>query len=215
MAKKGFLIAFALYFFVIQSFIIGALRGDVHFYTLWGINFLVLILILLGASVFSSDKNNKGEKKEVYPIVKEKIAQEKVIETPEKKEENVGGEEEKEIGVRRTRNEEPISESNIEYIKTKINRSKRRPLAEGAGIYRFLVFLLAILGFGGILYLFWDSLDFIAVVIWAFAMLIFLGVCFKAWNIRRKRLLKSVYFWVFLLVMLWGIIWIIYSNCRY
>jgi hypothetical protein len=52
--------------------------------------------------------------------------------------------EEKET-FRRIRDDRPISESNIEYIKTKINRTKRKPLREGSAIYRFLVFLIALL----------------------------------------------------------------------
>ena len=87
---------------------------------------------------------------------------------------------------RRVRTERPISESNIEYIKTKINRAKRKPLREWSPVYRFLVFLIAVFWLWGVLYAFWDSLDFIALTIWALAMLIFIGVCFKSANLRRK-----------------------------
>ena len=186
--KKGYLITWVLYFFVIQCFIIWALRGDSHFYTLWGINLLVLIIIVFWASVLSSDSQ---EKKDKYPIVTERMAQERVSEN--KVVENTEWNETSgnETPVRRIRDER-ISESNIEYIKTKINRTKRKPLAEGSPLYRFLVFLLALLGFWWILYIFWESLDFIAAVIWALAMLIFIGVCFKAWNIWRKSTLLII-----------------------
>ena len=206
--KKGYLITWVLYFFVIQCFIIWALRGDSHFYTLWGINLLVLIIIVFWASVLSSDSQ---EKKDKYPIVTERMAQERVSEN--KVVENTEWNETSgnETPVRRIRDER-ISESNIEYIKTKINRTKRKPLAEGSPLYRFLVFLLALLGFWWILYIFWKSLDFIAAVIWALAMLIFIGVCFKAWNIWRKSLFSSIYFWFFLLLMLGWILWLIFSN---
>ena len=203
--KKGYVITACLYFFVIQFFIIWALWWDSHFYTLWGINFLVFVIFLFWVSVL---KDNNKEKKEIYPIVKERVSQERVVEdkvvVEEKNNENEA--------PRRIRNEAPISESNIEYIKTKINRTKRKPLAEWSPLYRFLVFLLALLGFWGILYLFWESLDFIASVIGAVAMLIFIGVCFKAWNIRRKSLLSSVYFWIFLLLLIWGILWLVFSG---
>jgi hypothetical protein len=72
----------------------------------------------------------------VEEVKQEVVAEEKV----EEKEPEV----EKEPVKRKV---QPISESNIEYIKTKINRTKKRSTREGSWIYRFLIFLLALIGF--------------------------------------------------------------------
>ena len=78
--------------------------------------------------MLSSRKNRENQGKESYPIVKERVAQEKIVEGKGKGvvEEIIA---EKSV-VRKIKNDEPISESNIEYIKTKINRTKRKPLSE-------------------------------------------------------------------------------------
>lgn len=211
MVKKGLIMTLVAYFFIIQAFIVGAIWQDSHFYTLWCINLLFFVLFFFGVSVFSWDKNaTKQDKWPSYPIVKEKIEQEVVAETEATPivEEVV---EEKET-FRRIRDDRPISESNIEYIKTKINRTKRKPLREGSAIYRFLVFLIALLWLGGVLYAFWDSLDFIALIIGAFAMLIFIWVCFKAANLWRKSLFSSIYFLLFFLAMIGGILGLVFAS---
>ena len=42
---------------------------------------------------------------------------------------------------------EKVSESNIENIKIKINRTRTKPVAKGSALYRFLAFLFALVGF--------------------------------------------------------------------
>ena len=213
MVKKGLVMTLVAYFFIIQAFIAWAIWQDSHFYTLGCVNLLFFILFFFWISAFKGDWDKKQEKGINYPIVKEKIEQERVVSEPvvaqPVAEESATVEESE--SFRRVRTERPISESNIEYIKTKINRAKRKPLREWSPVYRFLVFLIAVFWLWGILYAFWDSLDFIALTIWALAMLIFIGVCFKSANLWRKSLFSSIYFLLFFLVLLIGVYWMIFS----
>lgn len=214
MVKKGLVMTLVAYFFIIQAFIAWAIWQDSHYYTLGCINLIFFILFFFWISVFKwGDWEKKQEKSINYPIVKEKIEQERVVSEPvvaqPVAEESAAVEESE--SFRRVRTERPISESNIEYIKTKINRAKRKPLREWSPVYRFLVFLIAVFWLWGILYAFWDSLDFIALTVWALAMLIFIGVCFKSANLWRKSLFSSIYFLLFFLVLLIGVYWMIFS----
>ena len=214
MVKKWLVMTLVAYFFIIQAFIAWAIWQDSHFYTLWCINLLFFILFFFGVNAFKWGKwENKQEKWPSYPIVKERIAEEKVSETVEEKPvaETIVEEKESEV-FRRVRNDRPISESNIEYIKTKINRTKRKPLREWSAIYRFLVFLIALLLLWGILNIFWDSLDFIALIIWSIAMLIFIWACFRSANLWRKSLFSSIYFLLFFLAMLLWIIGMVFAG---
>lgn len=213
MVKKGLVMTLVAYFFIIQAFIAWAIWQDSHFYTLGCINLIFFILFFFWISAFKGDWDKKQEKGINYPIVKEKIEQERVVSEPvvaQSVAEEPAAVEESE-SFRRVRTERPISESNIEYIKTKINRAKRKPLREWSPVYRFLVFLIAVFWLWGILYAFWDSLDFIALTIWALAMLIFIWVCFKSANLWRKSLFSSIYFLLFFLVLLIGVYWMIFS----
>ena len=214
MVKKGLVMTLVAYFFIIQAFIAWAIWQDSHFYTLGCVNLLFFILFFFWVSVFKWENWEKKQEKSInYPIVKEKIEQEIVVSKPVVAqpvvEEPAVAEESD--SFRRVRTERPISESNIEYIKTKINRAKRKPLREWSPVYRFLVFLIAVFWLWGVLYAFWDSLDFIALTIWALAMLIFIGVCFKSANLWRKSLFSSIYFLLFFLVLLIGVYWMIFS----
>ena len=213
MVKKGLVMTLVAYFFIIQAFIAWAIWQDSHFYTLWCINLIFFILFLLWVNVFGWNNGEKKQEKSVnYPIVKEKMEQEKIVSEPVVDAQPVVEEKVEEVdSFRRVVSERPISESNIEYIKTKINRTKRKPLREWSPVYRFLVFLIAIFWLWGVLYAFWDSLDFVALTIWAIAMLIFIGVCFKSANLWRKSLFSSIYFLFFFLVMLVGVYWMIFS----
>ena len=212
MVKKGLVMTLVAYFFIIQAFIAWAIWQDSHFYTLGCVNLIFFILFLLWANIFGWENGEKKQEKSInYPIVKEKIEQEKVVSEPVAAQPVVEEKTEEVDSFRRVTTERPISESNIEYIKTKINRAKRKPLREWSPLYRFLVFLIAVLWLWGILYAFWDSLDFIALTIWAIAMLIFIGVCFKSANLWRKSLFSSIYFLFFFLVMLVGVYWMIFS----
>ena len=213
MVKKGLVMTLVAYFFIIQAFIAWAIWQDSHFYTLGCVNLIFFILFLLWVNVFGWNNGEKKQEKSVnYPIVKEKMEQEKIVSEPVVDAQPVVEEKVEEVdSFRRVVSERPISESNIEYIKTKINRTKRKPLREWSPVYRFLVFLIAIFWLWGVLYAFWDSLDFVALTIWAIAMLIFIGVCFKSANLWRKSLFSSIYFLFFFLVMLVGVYWMIFS----
>lgn len=101
--------------------------------------------------------------------------------------------------------ERPLSESNIEYIKTKINRSKKQQSVQWGGLYRLLIFLLALVGFGGILYMFWDIFDFFAVATGAFGMMVFIRIMFKVARLWDKTMFVSVYFLTFLVLACGGI----------
>ena len=213
MVKKWLVMTLVAYFFIIQAFIAWAIWQDSHFYTLWCVNLLFFILFFFGVNALKWEKwENKQEKWPNYPIVKERIAEEKVTEIVDEKPvaETIVEEREWEV-FRRVRNDRPISESNIEYIKTKINRTKRKPLRDWSAVYRFLVFLIALLLLWLILNIFWDSLDFIALIIWSIAMLIFIWVCFRSANLWRKSLFSSIYFLLFFLVLLIGVYWMIFS----
>lgn len=216
MVKKGLIMILVAYFFIVQAFIAWMIWQDSHFYTLWCVNLLFFVLFFFWVNVFKwSDWEKKQEKNVSYPIVKEKIEHEKIVEPVEQSEVTEPVVEEKAEWVdsfRRVRSDQQISESNIEYIKTKINRAKRKPLREWSSIYRFLVFLLAILWLWGILYVFRDSLDFIGLAIWALAMLIFIWVCFKTANLWRKSLFSSMYFLIFFVLMLMWVYWMIFTN---
>ncbi len=55
--KKNLFLLFAIYFFVIQSWIIAFLRNDTRFFALWIINLWVILIVILSYSYF--DKSNK------------------------------------------------------------------------------------------------------------------------------------------------------------
>ena len=216
MVKKGLVMILVAYFFIVQAFIAWMIWQDSHFYTLGCVNLIFFVLFFFWVNVFNWwDWERKQEKNVSYPIVKEKKEQEKVVAPVVEQEVKQPEVEESAEWVdtfRRVRSEQQISESNIEYIKTMINRVKKKPLREWSPIYRFLVFLLAVLWLWGILYVFWNSLDFIGLTIWAFAMLIFIGVCFKAGNLWRKNLFSSIYFLIFFVIMLLWLYWMVFAN---
>lgn len=103
MVKKNLFILFVFYFFVIQFEIAGILWNEPNFYLLGGINFLAMLLASRCYSFFTREK-------------------EQVLEPLLMREKNIMQEEYKE-----EKSEDlPLSESNIEYIKTKINRTKKQ-----------------------------------------------------------------------------------------
>lgn len=176
MIKKNLFMLFVFYFFVLQLFVAGLIWEDSRYYLLAVVNLLAVLLVSVSYRFFTK---KTGELPKGHVISAEnavaKLAVSEEVVTVEKAE------------------PEPLSESNIEYIKTKINRTTKKPLAPGSGLYRLLMFLLACIGFGGVLYLFWDTFDFVAVIVGAVLMVLFLGVVFKRAHLRRKNLLCSGY----------------------
>ena len=180
MLKKNLFFLVIFYLFVLQVALIGLLFSVPQFYTLAGVN-LGALVVLLGLHSFFSKK--KDEEIWDKPFVRE-------ISYTEKEE---------------VKDEEKVSESNIENIKIKINRTRTKPVAKGSALYRFLAFLFALVGFWGILFILWDIVDFGAMILWAFCMIIFLLVAFKGANLRNKSFFASVYVLIFLCLGILGV----------
>ncbi|MFC2494810.1 MAG: hypothetical protein ACFNWZ_01225 [Candidatus Absconditicoccaceae bacterium] len=182
MTKKGPIIISIIYIFVIQAIIIGLLRNEPRRHILGGINFIATILLALLRKQSKQRSEQKGEApliREKHPTPKETT--EKDFFTKEKKEESAP----------------TLSESNIEYIKTRINRNRKNQTTNGGGLYRLLIFLLALIGFGGILYMFREIFDFIAIFIGAIGMMIAIMVIFRAAQLRERPIFSSLYFLTF------------------
>ena len=180
MLKKNLFFLVIFYLFVLQVALIGLLFSVPQFYTLAGVN-LGALVVLLGLHSFFSKK--KDEEIWDKPFVRE-------VSYTEKEE---------------VKDEEKVSESNIENIKIKINRTRTKPVAKGSALYRFLAFLFALVGFWGILFILWDIVDFGAMILWAFCMIIFLLVAFKGANLRNKSFFASVYVLIFLCLGILGV----------
>ena len=165
---------------MLQVALIGLLFSVPQFYTLAGVN-LGALVVLLGLHSFFSKK--KDEEIWDRPFVRE-------VTYTDKEE---------------TKDEGKVSESNIENIKIKINRTRTKPVAKGSALYRFLAFLFALVGFWGILFILWDIVDFGAMILWAFCMIIFLLVAFKGANLRNKSFFASVYVLIFLCLGILGV----------
>ena len=182
MTKKWPIIISIIYIFVIQAIIIGLLRNEPRRHILGGINFIATILLAL----LRKQSKQRSEQKWEAPLIREKHptpkeTAEKDFFTKEKKEES----------------SPTLSESNIEYIKTRINRNRKNQTTNGGGLYRLLIFLLALIGFGGILYMFREIFDFIAIFIWAIGMMIAIMVIFRATQLRERPIFSSLYFLIF------------------
>jgi hypothetical protein len=77
--KKNLFLLFAIYFFVIQSWIISYIRNEARFFSLWIINLFVIIIVILWYN-YSEKSNKKSEeespvsfKKERESILSEKV----------------------------------------------------------------------------------------------------------------------------------------------
>lgn len=199
MTKKPLSITLLIYFFVVQLLIAGALRNDSRWYLLSGINLLALLLII---TIFKSFFRKRGKKSDSL------LLREPTREKPfAARERSFTAHTEPEVSSQELEEKAPapLSESNIEYIKTKINRNKRKTTVSGGGLYRLMIFLLALVGFGGILYMFWDTFDFFAVLIGAIGMMIAIAVLFKATNLWEKSIFSSLYFLLFLFLACAGL----------
>ena len=202
--------------------IVGYLWSDASFYILAGVNGIAL-------AVWAWSFSNK-EKKDIETKVSEKIlANNKVEKSLEVKEEpqtalieeETEDQEEKEekksdffVSEVSDKDERydleedipsPQAEKkphNIEQVRVRFNRSKSKtqaPQQEG-GLARFIAFLCAIVGRGGVMLLMWQEFDFIAMAIASFLMGLFILVVFKAMNIWKKSIFSSLYFLLFVLL---------------
>lgn len=181
-----------LYFFVLQLILVWWLRNDHRWYILAGVNavFLLMLLMLRGYRVEDTMKK-EFKKPDLFQRERSSLYEQK---------QNAQDEEENLPSV--------VSESNIEHIKIKINRTKPRSETKGAMLYRLLIFLLAVIGFGGCLFMLWDLFDFIAVVVGAVCMMFFLFVVFKGANLWQRSMRTSLYFLLFAAVGILGVGWL-------
>ena len=200
------------------------LWSDASFYILAGVNGIALAV---WAWSFSNRENKDIETKVSEKIVANNKV-EKSLEVKEEPqttliEEETGDQEEKEEkksdffvrevsdlkDTNHTLDEEntpsPQTEKkphNIEQVRVRFNRSKSKTQAtqQEGGLARFIAFLCAIFGRGGVMLLMWQEFDFIAMAIASFLMGLFILVVFKAMNIWKKSIFSSLYFLLFVLL---------------
>lgn len=223
MIKSGLLWYLLIYIFVIQMGIVGYLRSDASFYILAGVNGIALAV---GAWSFS-DREKKDVETKVSEKILANNKVEKSLEVKEEPqtaliEEETEDQEKKEVksdffvrevsdlkDTNHTLDEEntpsPQTEKkphNIEQVRVRFNRSKSKTQAtqQEGGLARFIAFLCAIVGRGGVMLLMWQEFDFIAMAIASFLMGLFILVVFKAMNIWKKSIFSSLYFLLFVLL---------------
>lgn len=226
MIKNGLLWYLLIYIFVIQMGIIGYLWSDASFYVLAGVNGIALAV---GARSFKEKKQGETPEKangenvshEIFtPVQEAKEARETNEEAPEKEENE---EKKSDFFVRNSSelkderyhlDEEELSDNHtakesrsektthIEQVKVRFNKVKSRPQAtqQEGGLARFITFLCAIVGRGGVMLVMRQEFDFIAMAIASFLMGIFVLVVYKAMNIWKKSIFSSLYFLVFVIL---------------
>ena len=217
MGKNGLLWYLLIYIFVIQMGIVWYLWSDVSFYVLAGVNGIALAV---GAWSFckekSKDNHPETQGKTMLESPKEEIINDKKAEDtaeheeeqekksdffvrnePEHKDERYSLSEE-DIEVP-TREQTP---HNIEQVRVRFNKvkSKPQPTHQEWGLARFITFLCAIIGRGGVMLLMWKEFDFIAMAIASFTMGGFVLVVYKAMNIWKKNIFSNLYFLFFVAV---------------
>ena len=217
MGKNGLLWYLLIYIFVIQMGIVWYLWSDVSFYVLAGVNGIALAV---GAWSFCKEKSKdnhpetqgktmlESPKEEIINVKKaedtaenEKEQEKKsdffVRNEPEHKDEKYSLSEE-DIEVP-TREQTP---HNIEQVRVRFNKvkSKPQPTHQEWGLARFITFLCAIIGRGGVMFLMWKEFDFIAMAIASFTMGGFVLVVYKAMNIWKKNIFSNLYFLFFVAV---------------
>ena len=217
MGKNGLLWYLLIYIFVIQMGIVWYLWSDVSFYVLAGVNGIALAV---GAWSFckekSKDNHPETQGKIMLESPKEEIINDKKAEDtaeneeeqekksdffvrnePEHKDERYSLSEE-DIEVP-TREQTP---HNIEQVRVRFNKvkSKPQPTHQEWGLARFITFLCAIIGRGGVMLLMWKEFDFIAMAIASFTMGGFVLVVYKAMNIWKKNIFSNLYFLFFVAV---------------
>ena len=217
MVKNGLLWYLLIYIFVIQMGIVWYLWSDASFYVLAGVNGIALAV---GAWSFckekSKDNHPETQGKTILESPKEEIINDKkdedtaeneeeqekksdffVRNEPEHKDEKYSLSEE-DIEVP-TREQTP---HNIEQVRVRFNKvkSKPQPTHQEWGLARFITFLCAIIGRGGVMLLMWKEFDFIAMAIASFTMGGFVLVVYKAMNVWKKNIFSNLYFLFFVAV---------------
>lgn len=217
MVKNGLLWYLLIYIFVIQMGIVWYLWSDTSFYVLAGVNGIALAV---GAWSFCKEKSKDNHPETLGKIMlespKEEIINDKKAEDvseneeeqekkadffvrnePEHKDEKYSLSEE-DIEVP-TREQTP---HNIEQVRVRFNKvkSKPQPTHQEWGLARFITFLCAIIGRGGVMLLMWKEFDFIAMAIASFTMGGFVLVVYKAMNIWKKNIFSNLYFLFFVAV---------------
>lgn len=217
MGKNGLLWYLLIYIFVIQMGIVWYLWSDTSFYVLAGVNGIALAV---GAWSFckekSKDNHPETQGKTILESPKEEIINDKKAEdTAENEEEqekksdffvrNEPQHKEEKYSLSEEDIEVPTAEQtphNIEQVRVRFNKvkSKSQPTHQEWGLARFIVFLCAIIGRGGVMLLMWKEFDFIAMAIASFTMGGFVLVVYKAMNIWKKNIFSNLYFLFFVAV---------------
>lgn len=217
MVKNGLLWYLLIYIFVIQMGIVWYLWSDTSFYVLAGVNGIALAV---GAWSFCKEKSKDNHPETQGKIMLESPKEE--IINDKKAEDTVENEEEQEkksdFFVRNepehkdekySLSEEDIevptreqTPHNIEQVRVRFNKvkSKSQPTHQEWGLARFITFLCAIIGRGGVMLLMWKEFDFIAMAIASFTMGGFVLVVYKAMNIWKKNIFSNLYFLFFVAV---------------
>ena len=217
MGKNGLLWYLLIYIFVIQMGIVWYLWSDTSFYVLAGVNGIALAV---GAWSFckekSKDNHPETQGKTMLESPKEEIINDKKAEdTAENEEEqekksdffvrNEPEHKDEKYSLSEEDIEVPTREQtphNIEQVRVRFNKvkSKSQPTHQEWGLARFIVFLCAIIGRGGVMLLMWKEFDFIAMAIASFTMGGFVLVVYKAMNVWKKTIFSNLYFLFFVAV---------------
>lgn len=217
MGKNGLLWYLLIYIFVIQIGIVWYLWSDASFYVLAGVNGIALAV---GAWSFckekSKDNHPETQGKTMLESPKEEIINDKKAEdTTENEEEqekksdffvrNEPEHKDEKYSLSEEDIEVPTREQtphNIEQVRVRFNKvkSKPQPTHQEWGLARFITFLCAIIGRGGVMLLMWKEFDFIAMAIASFTMGGFVLVVYKAMNIWKKNIFSNLYFLFFVAV---------------
>lgn len=217
MGKNGLLWYLLIYIFVIQMGIVWYLWSDASFYVLAGVNGIALAV---GAWSFckekSKDNHPETQGKTILESPREEIINDKKAEdTAENEEEqekksdffvrNEPEHKDEKYSLSEEDIEVPTREQtphNIEQVRVRFNKvkSKPQPTHQEWGLARFITFLCAIIGRGGVMLLMWKEFDFIAMAIASFTMGGFVLVVYKAMNIWKKNIFSNLYFLFFVAV---------------
>lgn len=217
MGKNGLLWYLLIYIFVIQMGIVWYLWSDVSFYVLAGVNGIALAV---GAWSFckekSKDNHPETQGKTILESPREEIINDKKAEdTAENEEEqekksdffvrNEPEHKDEKYSLSEEDIEVPTREQtphNIEQVRVRFNKvkAKPQPTHQEWGLARFIVFLCAIIGRGGVMLLMWKEFDFIAMAIASFTMGGFVLIVYKAMNVWKKNIFSNLYFLFFVAV---------------
>ena len=217
MGKNGLLWYLLIYIFVIQMGIVWYLWSDASFYVLAGVNGIALAV---GAWSFckekSKDNHPETQGKTILESPREEIINDKKAEdTAENEEEqekksdffvrNEPEHKDEKYSLSEEDIEVPTREQtphNIEQVRVRFNKvkSKPQPTHQEWGLARFITFLCAIIGRGGVMLLMWKEFDFIAMAIASFTMGGFVLIVYKAMNVWKKNIFSNLYFLFFVAV---------------